>query len=157
MRPGARQGIVALSLIGIAACTSADASPSGRWVQLGRDANYTVWIDTVALKREYLDHMPGYLVWYRTDHTAPRLHHRKPFNREIVESVVACDSLWFKVRSVDMRMNDERPIALQRADVDDLMQQPWRRVELGTVEEAAAQAACHFGDRRWPRWRGRAR
>jgi hypothetical protein len=110
-------------------------------VRVARDANYTVAIDTSRVSR-YWDR--SWQVWYRTDHSVPRLHKEKPFNREIVQSRVNCDSLTFKVVSVDMSMGDGLPISIQRSDTKDLDVQPWRYVERGTVEEMAAQAACHF-------------
>jgi hypothetical protein len=138
-------GCVALASTG---CSDASASASSRgWVQVGRDGNYIVWIDTSRLTKGRFERMSVYGVWYRTDHAVPRLQDGKPFNREIVHSVVQCDSLWFRVSSVDMSLDGGRPISMQRSTINDLRDQPWRRVQLGTVEEAAAQAACHFGKR----------
>lgn len=129
-----------------AACANTEPDPdAGRWVRVLQDANYIVAIDTVRVSR-FWDR--SWQVWYRTDHAIPRLHKGKQFNREIVNSRVNCDSLVFKVVSVDMSMNGGPPISLQRMDHKEMDDQPWRRVELGTVEEIAAQAACHFAARR---------
>lgn len=147
--PPLRDGLKALALcatLGVAGCGSAapDADP-GRWVRVVRDANYTVAIDTGRVSRHW---DRSWQVWYRTDHAVPRLHKGKEFNREIVQSRVNCDNLTFKVLSVDMSMNGGPPISVQRADNKDLEDQPWRRVERGTVEEVAARAACHFAAQR---------
>ncbi len=106
-----------------------------------RDANYTVAIDTGRVSRHW---DRSWQVWYRTDHTVPRLHKGQAFNREIVQSRVQCESLTFKVVSVDMSMGDRPPISVQRTDNRELEEQPWRGVADGTVEEIAARAACHF-------------
>jgi hypothetical protein len=145
--------------LGIAACTSASADEGHhRWVRVVRDANYDIAIDTAQVKRriDWWEHerLQTYEVWYRTDHAAPRLHEGKEFNREVVQSIVYCDSLWFKVLSVDMSMNGGRPISIQRTEKNDLEDQRWRRVERGTAEEIAGQAACHFASKRFPK-RGR--
>jgi hypothetical protein len=140
-RTGLTSLVLSASLSAAGCGNAAPASQSGRWVRVARDANYTVAIDTSRVSR-YWDR--SWQVWYRTDHSVPRLHKEKPFNREIVQSRVNCDSLTFKVVSVDMSMGDGLPISIQRSDTKDLDVQPWRYVERGTVEEMAAQAACHF-------------
>jgi hypothetical protein len=144
-----RNGLGVLALcasFGAAGCGSAtqDTEPV-RWVRVVRDANHTVAIDTGRVSRHW---DRSWQVWYRTEHAIPRLHKGKEFNREIVQSRVNCDSFTFKVVSVDMSMNDGPPISVQRANFKDLEDQPWRRVERGTVEEIAAQAACHFAAQR---------
>ena len=152
--------LYACATLGVAACTNASADErSLRWVRVVRDANYDIAIDTAQVKRsvEWWDHtmLQTYRVWYRTDHAAPRLHEGKQFNREVVQSIVYCDSLWFKVLSVDMSMNGGRPISIQRTAPNELPDQPWRRVERGTADEIAAQAACHFASKRFPKVRRR--
>ena len=130
---------------------SADGTPES-WVRIARDANYDVAIDSLHIKADVhptrYKMYRVYEVWFRTDHTVPREHHGKPFNREVVHSMVLCDSLWFKVMSVDMSLGDARPIAQQRTDWPDIADEPWRRVALGTTEAIAARAACFYGARR---------
>jgi hypothetical protein len=133
------------SLLAAGCGGAAPNTEPGRWVRVVRDANYTVAIDTGRVSR-FWDR--SWQVWYRTDHAVPRLHKDKAFNREIVQSRVKCDSLTFKVVSVDMSMDDGPPISVQRMDNKELDDQPWRRVELGTVEEIAARAACYFAAKR---------
>jgi hypothetical protein len=126
--------------------------PPAQWVRVVRDANYDVAIDTTRVRRDIEAWRNGrYLtsdVWYRTDHRVPRLHNEKPFTREVVHSIVRCDSLWFRVISVDMSMGDSRPISQQRMTPEEVAHQLWRRVAPGTSEEMAAQAACHFAAKR---------
>lgn len=110
-----------------------------------QDANYTVAIDTGRLSRHW---DRSWQVWYRTDHAVTRLHKGKEFNREVVQSRVHCDSLTFKVVSVDMSMGDGPPISVQRMDREELDDQEWRQIERGTAEEVAAAAACHFAAKR---------
>ena len=131
-----------ISALTMTACLNASASDGGHhWQIVASDSSYRIAIDTMRLdRRNYLT----YTVWYRTDHTRTRLHNGKQFNRELVESIVRCDNLSFKVLSVDMSMADERPIARQRTEATD---QPWHSVERGTIEETAARAACDIGKR----------
>jgi hypothetical protein len=124
-------------------------TPDVEWVRVARDANYDIAIDRARIESErlaaYGKWSSVFKVWYRTDHAQPRLHNGKTFNREIVRAIVWCDSLWFKVESVDMSMGEGRTVARQRSSADDLSRQRWHRVERGTTEEIAALAACHFG------------
>src|SRR5258705_2003203 len=121
------------------------------WVRIARDANYDVDIDSsrIEVGRDWVFGVPHrvYSEWYRTDHKLPRLHREKPFNREVVHSLVLCDSLWFKVLSVDMYFGDHL-VARQQTTERELSDQPWRRVARGTTEEIAARAACFYGARR---------
>jgi hypothetical protein len=127
-------------------CTNAGANGEPeRWLRIVQDANYTIAIDTSRVSRQ-ADR--SWQVWYRTDHAVPRLHKGKAFNREVVQSRVDCDSLTFKVVSVDMSMGSEPPISIQRMDRKEMDDQPWRHVERGTAEEIAAGAACHFAAKR---------
>jgi len=138
--------------LGTLGCTvaSADIEPA-RWLTVARDANYDVAIDPSRIRAGF--EWSGrryrvYEVWYRTDHRMPREHKGKTFDREVVQSIVQCDSLWFKVISVDMWRGDEKLIARQRTERGELGAEPWRRVVRGTTEEIAAQAACHYGRKR---------
>jgi hypothetical protein len=139
--------------MGSIGCRDASADEHARWVRVARDDAYDIYIDTAHIRRR-LEGVrrgpiyPSFEVWYRTDHRAPRLYKGKNFNREVVRSIVQCDSLFYKVMSVDMSMGDERPISQQRLTADEVAYQVWRRIERGTSEEMAAQAACYFGARR---------
>jgi hypothetical protein len=144
-----RMVLVAALVVAAGASYKKVTSPTRDWVQIARDAHYEI-----ALDRNHVSEMKAALagnwyqafeVWYRTDHTQPRLHKRKKFDREIVRAIVLCDRLWFRVVSVDMSMGDGRVVARQRTSGDDLDRQAWRHVERGTTEEIAATAACHFG------------
>src|SRR5436309_4096928 len=119
--------------VATAGCSNASASDkSHAWVQIARDANYTIAIDTSRAARR----TDGwFVVWYRTDHAVTHLHHGKPFNREIVQSFLRCDNLSFKIISVDMSLGAHAPISEQRTGPGELSLQPWRKVERGTVEE----------------------
>ena len=129
--------------------SAASRASHGSWVRVALDANYEIAIDTGSVRAvetniwgvRYL----GYAVRYRTVHTQPRLHHGESFDREVVSTVVQCDSLWFQVSSVDMLRGERKLVARQRVAPNELLDTPWRRVERGTTEEVAAQAACHFG------------
>jgi hypothetical protein len=124
------------------ACLNASASDRGyRWQVVARDSSYQIAIDTMQIDRR---NYTLYTVWYRTDHAQTRLHNGKPFNRELVQSLLRCDNLSFKVLSVDMSMGGKLPVARQRTNA---AEQPWRSVERGTIEEAAARAACDIGKR----------
>src|SRR5689334_141048 len=114
-----------LVLLALAACSDTPPDDSPRWVRVARDANYTIYIDTGRIApfetgRNGPFAGPGnwgnaFQVWYRTDHAIPRVHDsdKKLFNREVVHSIIRCDSLLFRVASVDMSMGSDRPIVQQ--------------------------------------------
>jgi hypothetical protein len=139
--------IVALTLAAVGYHRAVE--PRRDWVRVARDANYEIAIDRSAVQALRIPAWgrwhEGFEVSYRTDHALPRLHNGKTFDREVVRAVIQCDSLLFKVVSVDMLGRDGSVVARQRTTDDDLYAQRWRHVELGTTEEIAARAACHFG------------
>lgn len=140
----------AIVLVG---CRDASADEHRQWLRVARDDAYDIFLDTAHIRQRLEGVRRGpkfksYEVWYRTDHQAPRLYKAKNFNREIVRSIVQCDSLFYKVISVDMSMGDGTPISKQRLTADEVAFQVWRRIERGTSEEIAAQAACYFGAHR---------
>ena len=151
MRPRILLPILAITAVTAGAYVVSSREPDRRWMRVARDANYEIAIDTarISVGRMWWGRIyTVYDVWYRTDHAVPRLHKDKSFSREVVRSIVQCDSLWFKVRSVDMSLGDELPIAQLRSSERELADQSWRRVERGTSEEIAAVAACHYGRRK---------
>ena len=119
------------------------------WARVARDAHYEIALDRASITPVQVTSRGRWLeafeVTYRTDHAIPRLHNGKTFDREIVRALVQCSSMSFKVLSVDMSVGAGRTVARQRATENDLWRQDWRPVELGTTEEVAATAACHFG------------
>ena len=140
MRPLAL--LLACVSYGAAGCTDAAARGRGhRWLPVAHDASYDIYMDT---SRITTYHYHTYIVWYRTDHAVTHLYKGEPFNREIVQSILRCGDLAFKVASVDMSLGASRPISQQRADLDELGQQPWRHVERGTIEAVAARMSCDF-------------
>jgi len=120
---------------------------SASWMRVAADSHYVIYVDTSRLNERY-GSWP--LVWYRTDHAIPRLHKGKEFDREIVQSAIRCDSLWFKVAKVDMSTGAGKPVARQQTTLKDLYKQPWRPVERGTIEESVARAACGLTRERHP-------
>lgn len=124
-------------------------TPEGDWVHIARDPHYTISVDRARVQAQRVGWLhtayPGVQVWFRTDHALPRVHKGKTFTRELVHALVQCDSLWFKVISVDMTDGDGKVVARQNSSEMELFDQPWRHVERGATEEIAATAACHFG------------
>jgi len=134
-------GLLVLSSWVCAACADAPRS----WVRVARDPNYDIFLDTARI----FHRVDGTVeVYYRTIHAAPRLHKDQEFDREIVRSIVDCKRTWFKVAAVDMTLGEQRLVARQRTDEFELAQQPWRRIGEGSTEQMAAEAACHFAERR---------
>jgi hypothetical protein len=72
----------------------------------------------------------------------------KEFDREVVESTLDCDNLSFKI-ATDYMSRRGHLVALQRTEDGALAQQPWHRVERGTIEETAARAACDVARRKF--------
>jgi hypothetical protein len=138
-----------VTVVWIIACSDEPPDSSPRWVRVARDANYTVYLDTGRIRpygeRELKER--AWEVWYRTDHAQPRVHGNdgEQFNREVVQSVVRCNSLMFRVARVDMSMGSAKPIVQQRLTTEEFRRQQWRRVVPGTTEEIAGRAACHYG------------
>jgi hypothetical protein len=112
---------------------------SRRWTRVYSDTNYDVSIDTAHLDQRVFG---VNIVWYRTEHRREREHRGQLWNREVTQSVLLCDSLEYKVRSVDLSLGNHAPISRQRESLRDLGAQPWRRVVPGTPDEVTARAAC---------------
>ena len=115
------------------------------WARVYADTNYDVSIDTAHLDQRVFG---VNIVWYRTQHRRDREYRGKPWNREVIQSVLLCDSLEYKVRSVDLSLGSRPPISRQRATLRELGSQPWRRVVPGTPDEVTALAACNMLRRR---------
>jgi len=152
MIPRSRYGetiLIAGMVIVVGTYFIVSAALEADWVRVARDANHDIAIDRSRIRALRVSAWgiayEAFEVWYRTDHALPRLHNDKTFNREIVRAIVQCDSLWFKVISVDMSERNGKTVARQRTTDGELNDQPWRRVERGATEEIAAMAACHFG------------
>ncbi len=137
--------LVVLSSLALFSRANADTHD---WVAVAHDANYDIQIDRAKTERRLIPQLGKWVsiveTLYRTNHKQTRLHKEKQFNREVVHSILMCDSLWFKVKSVTMSMGDGRPVSRQVLTWDEVYRQTWHRVELGTSEEIAARAACHF-------------
>jgi hypothetical protein len=143
-----RPTVTVLALFGALAVGYASRRASNgadRWVRVAHDSNYDIAIDTAQIGG---DEWRGYRIVYRTDHATTHNHNGLPFNREVVEAVLSCHNLSFRVASVDMSLGDGAPVARQRTEPGELGNQPWRRVEPGTIEETAARAACDIARRR---------
>lgn len=146
-------------LLVISGCTArsdptADEVPpeSRRWIEIFADSNYTVDVDMGNVTRR-LSGWEEYDIWYRTRHRRPHLRRGEAWNLEYTRSVVRCDSLWYKVLSVDLSDHGRRTVSQQRTDY---MDQPWRKVEVNSVERFVALRACDIA-RSYATQEGRAR
>ena len=136
--------VAGASVIGARWTLTAIADSYGYWVQVARDSSYDIAIDTSRIKRRG----EGWEIWYRTDHATTHLYKDKAFNREVVQSLLRCSNLSFRVARVDMSLRPRGVVAQQLAGPGELGQQPWRPVDRETIEGTAAKAACDFVDRR---------
>jgi hypothetical protein len=133
---------VTLSLAGgLAVAVLVHRGNGGRWLRVARDSDYDIAIDTTRIAGS---EFRGFRIWFRTQHAARHYHDGLPFDREIVESVIDCRKLTFRIASVDLSLDDRPPISRQRTEAGELTLQPWRQVEPRTIEEAAAIKACDF-------------
>jgi hypothetical protein len=115
------------------------AHNSNGWMRIASDSLYVISIDPARV----IERWGGiYDVWYLTDHAIPHMYKGASFNREIVESLLRCNTLSFKILRVDMSMRGGRTVSRQRTDDDDIRRQPWRSVEPGSTEADAARATC---------------
>lgn len=152
LRPAAWLWSVAMAVAG--ACTgewdpTADVvrEADRAWVRVYADAEYDISVDTAHIRRHLAaDHT--FEIWYRTQHLKPRLRRGERWNREITRSVLRCDGLLYKIARVDISEDGHRPISQQRTEPWELDDQPWREVEVGTMEEITARAACHYAGAR---------
>lgn len=150
MRPHAAAVTWVLSLL-VMGCDLSIASEGAitagtrGWARVYSDTNYVVSIDTAHLDQRVFGIN---IVWYRTQHRRDREYRGRPWNREIIQSVLLCDSLEYKVRSVDLSLGSRAPISRQRATLRELGAQPWRRIVPGTPDEVTARAACDMLRRR---------
>lgn len=126
--------------IGVVGCTSGPAKDrSDHWLRVASDSSYDIAIDTTRITNHY---GRDYVVWYWTEHAVSHLYKGQPFNREIVQGMLQCHNLSFKIVSVDMSLGGGRLISHQNTTNGELGQQPWRHVEDGTIEAVVAKATC---------------
>jgi hypothetical protein len=112
-----------------------------RWLRIAHDTLYDIALDTTRVTSSSYH---TYIVRYRTDHAVPHMYKGEEFNREIVVSYLRCGDLAFKVAAVDMSMRGHGTVIQQRSEGSDLVQQPWRHVQPGTIEATAARRTCDF-------------
>lgn len=116
-----------------------------QWRQVYADTTYVVSLDVAHVS-------PGpeedsLAVWYETRHLAMREHEGKPWNREIIRSLLRCEPLSFKTVLTTVFLDDGPPIAQIGGREADVREKPWRPVRPDTVDEAAMRGACKFLNR----------
>lgn len=140
-------------VLAIAAVVGCDRTPeestefideaARRWVRVYDDTNYVVSVDTAHVGIWRMDNRRD--VWFRTDHRRPHLRDGRAWSREVSRSLVRCDKLWYKVRSVVLLDERGRAISIQRTAGREFELQPWRPTEAGSVDELMAKATCSLG------------
>jgi hypothetical protein len=130
----------------LAACTGAAGASeedvderSREWLGVYSDRLFYVAVDTAHIDRQPLG---TYLVWFRTDHRAPRYRNGAQYVRELSQTLISCDSLYYKVRAVDLLAADGKTVSRQRATDMELDEQQWRRIMAGTSDHVTAVTAC---------------
>jgi len=140
MMRGRTLPVIAVACSGALACRDAlGRDGSNRWLRVVHDSGYDIALDTTRITPRYGQE---YVVWYRTDHAVTHAYEGKPFNREVVQAILHCRDLSYRIARVDMSLRGGRFVARQRADDGELGRQPWRHVDPGTIEAAAARATC---------------
>ncbi len=114
---------------------------SHAWLQLYMDADYRVSLDTADMTPTA---QGAYLVWYETKHTSPKVEAGKPWNREIIRSMLRCDPLSFKTVRITVHYDDGPVVAAIGGDVADVASKPWKPVVSPSVDEATMRPACAF-------------
>ncbi len=114
---------------------------SHAWLQLYMDADYRVSIDTADMTPTAEG---AYLVWYETKHTSPKVEAGRPWNREIIRSLLRCDPLSFKTVRITVHYDDGPVVAAIGGDVADVASKPWKPVVSPSVDEATMRPACVF-------------
>lgn len=120
--------------------TAGEVPPdSRRWMDVFSDSNYTVAVDVGNLVKTASAWEDEYEIWYRTQHHRPRLRRGELWDLEYTRSVVRCDSLWYKILSVDLSDGGRRTVSQQRTGY---MEQSWRRIDASSSERLVALRAC---------------
>jgi hypothetical protein len=110
------------------------------WRRLYTDQSYVVSLDV-----EHVNPGPeddSVAVWYETRHLAEREHEGQPWNREVIHSLLRCEPLSFKTVLTTIFLDQGPPIAQIGGRIEDILDQPWRPVGPGSVDEGAMRAAC---------------
>jgi hypothetical protein len=114
--------------------------PDHAWHQVYADSSFVVSLD--------LAHVSGVrqkdsaAVWYETRHLAMREHEGKPWDREIIRSLLRCEPLSFKTVLTTIFLKDGPPLAQIGGAEADVRTKPWRPVLPNSVDEAAMRGAC---------------
>jgi|SRR5688572_7386375 hypothetical protein len=116
-----------------------------QWRQVYADTSYVVSLDVAHVSGG--PEKDSLAVWYETRHLAMRKHEGKPWNREIIRSLLRCEPLSFKTVLTTIFLGDGPPIAQVGGSEADVREKPWRPVGPDTVDEAAMQGACKLLNR----------
>lgn len=141
--PGVPLALLLLSVLG-SFCgrprgPRAEAEPRHEWRQAYGDSNYQVSVDTAHIERAPEG---AYLVWLETKHASLQTEFGKPWNREIIRSLLRCAPLSFKTVRVTLQYNDGPVIAAEGGDVASVADRPWKPVIPRSVDEARMSGAC---------------
>ena len=133
-----------LPVIGCASARSEFVTPfelsDHSWHQVHADTSFVVSLDLVHVSGA--PQMDSVAVWYETRHLAMREHEGKPWNREIIRSLLRCEPLSFKTVLTTIFLNDGPPVAQIGGVQADVRTKPWRPVLPDSVDEAAMRGAC---------------
>lgn len=111
-----------------------------KWRQVYADTSYVVSLDIAHVNPGPED--DSLAVWYETRHLAMRDHEGKPWNREIIRSLLRCEPLSFKTVLTTIFLENGPPIAQIGGRAADVREKLWRPVGPDTVDEAAMRGAC---------------
>jgi hypothetical protein len=138
----------ALALVAVAGCSGIRQSnyispmemPDPEWRVVYADDAYSISIDVAHVvpgpEPDSLD------VWYQTRHAAMRDEAGKPWNREVIHSLLRCAPISFKTVMITVFLDGGPPVAQGGGTVADVASKPWKPVQPGTPDEGSLKAAC---------------
>ena len=138
--------LVLLTVIGCVSARSEFVTPfklsDHAWRQVYADTSFVVSLDLAHVSG--VPQTDSVAVWYETRHLAMREHEGKPWNREIIHSLLRCEPLSFKTVLTTIFLNDGPPVAQIGGVQADVRTKPWRPVLRDSVDEAAMRGACRI-------------
>jgi hypothetical protein len=110
-----------------------------RWLIVASDSAYTIALDTTRISSEG---QHSYRIWYRTDHSAKRFYREKAFDREVVQAILGCRDLRYRIVSSEMSVRGGLVVERQMLDEKEVAREQWHQVEAGSTDAIVAREAC---------------
>jgi hypothetical protein len=111
-----------------------------RWIEVFRNSDYGVMVDTVNVGRR---RDGTYVVQYETWHLHGEVDEGRRFNREVIRSELRCAPIGFRTIEVTLFL-DHGPALSRRPGDGAAPGSPWRVPGATSVDLAAMRATCRI-------------